>query len=882
MADYTSLFQQAGQQYNVNPQLLAAVAQTESGGNPNAVSPAGAVGLMQMMPATAQALGVKDPTDPTQAIPAAARLLSQNLDRYGNVPDALRAYNGGTDPSKWNNPETQAYVGKVANAYGSIGQSSPSGQQTAQNGESDVPLTSPSAQPNDAFSQAFGSVMPKDAPPQASSSPTDAFTQAFGPALAAASSPDATKPGFWSNVGSGIAHSVSSSGPLFGALNNMTAWGDKNIPGAQAVDNAIGGPTAAQNAAITENVAQGQKQFQAGAGKTWGGNIGNIAGTIATTAPLAELAAGGVGALAGSGAGAFEAGSAGNRLLMAARTAATGAGAATIPGRIVASSTTGALRGAVTNATTGASPIQGAESGLALGPVGLGVGSVAAPILRRGAQLLGSLGDDLLNSLGAPGATSKLGTSVGSALAPAAEDTGAASGVAPGAAMPGSATAPGGATSVNPLTGAPIETAQNIPTSLPKTGISLTQKSADATADRIIAHFAQGGPTDITDNALLTASDGTSTKPSLAQVTGNPGIATLERAVQSQSPQGFAQRWQGNDAVRNQVIGGLTGQPGDIDAAEAARDALTSQARTAAFANAKPVDAEPVVDQVQALIAQNAGRPTVQGPLQQVLKQLVQKVPDPTVDPTTGLPTPGATIEQPISDPATLYNVRKYIGDIVSPKVAGTAQDGRAAAAQLLTLKPVLDDVIESGAPGFKNYITQFDQLSRPIDGMRALQALNLTDANGNTTLQKLDTAVKSLTKQQAAPGYRNADGITPEQMQQLVALRDNMRQAGQSNLGRALGSNTFQNLATNNLLNAAGSKGGHVAAAVGSALGADAALGPVAGLVAPTLSYAATHVLGKLGENSREMVMQSLTNKLLNPQAALPALQAAARKAGQ
>jgi hypothetical protein len=469
----------------------------------------------------------------------------------------------------------------------------------------------------------------------------------------------------------------------------------------------------------------------------------------------------------------------------------------------------------------------------------------AAPLARGMMLLTGKGASGLLNGL-APDVAS---------------DGGVASGAAPGA---------------------PIGTTQQIPTSLPKTGISLTQKSAAATADKIIAHFAAGGPIDITDNALLTASDGTSTKPTLAQVTGNPGIATLERAVQSQSPQGFAQRWQGNDAVRNQVIGGLTGQPGDIDAAEAARDALTSQARTAAFANAQPVDSEPVVDQVQALIAQNAGRPTVQGPLQQVLKQLVQKVPDPTVDPNTGLPTPGATIEQPISDPATLYNVRKYIGDIISPKAAGTAQDGRTAAAQLLTLKPVIDDAIESGAPGYKAYISQFDQLSQPIDGMRALQALNLTDANGNTTLAKIDNAVKSLTKQQNAPGYRMADSITPDQMGQLVALRDNMRQAGQSNLGRSLGSNTFQNLATNSLMNAAGSTGGHVIGAVGSALGADAAFGPLGAVAGPALSYAASHFAGKLSVKSGAMVMESLTNKLLNPQAALPALQAAARRAGQ
>ena len=75
--------------------LLAAVAQQESGGNPHAVSPAGARGLMQLMPSTAAGMGV-NPDDPAQAITAAARILSGSLDRYhGSIPLALAAYNAG-------------------------------------------------------------------------------------------------------------------------------------------------------------------------------------------------------------------------------------------------------------------------------------------------------------------------------------------------------------------------------------------------------------------------------------------------------------------------------------------------------------------------------------------------------------------------------------------------------------------------------------------------------------------------------------------------------------------------------------------------------------------------------------------------------------------
>ncbi|MBV9821599.1 MAG: transglycosylase SLT domain-containing protein [Actinobacteria bacterium] len=114
---YAGLFAQAEAQYRLPQGLLAAVAHTESGGNPAAVSPAGAQGLMQLMPSTARGLGV-DPWVPAQAVQGAARLLSNYLHSFGTVPLALAAYNagpaavrqyGGVPPYA----ETQNYVAKI-------------------------------------------------------------------------------------------------------------------------------------------------------------------------------------------------------------------------------------------------------------------------------------------------------------------------------------------------------------------------------------------------------------------------------------------------------------------------------------------------------------------------------------------------------------------------------------------------------------------------------------------------------------------------------------------------------------------------------------------------------------------------------------------------
>jgi hypothetical protein len=92
---YAGLFEAASQKYGVSSNLLAAVARQESGFNPRATSPAGAQGLMQLMPATADGLGVKNPYDPAQAVDGAARLLSGLLDRFGSTELALAAYNAG-------------------------------------------------------------------------------------------------------------------------------------------------------------------------------------------------------------------------------------------------------------------------------------------------------------------------------------------------------------------------------------------------------------------------------------------------------------------------------------------------------------------------------------------------------------------------------------------------------------------------------------------------------------------------------------------------------------------------------------------------------------------------------------------------------------------
>ncbi len=90
------LVHEISQREGLTPDLLRAVIEKESSYLPCAVSPAGAEGLMQLMPQTAAALGVEDPFDPRQSLDGGARYLKQMLDRYGgNLMMALAAYNAG-------------------------------------------------------------------------------------------------------------------------------------------------------------------------------------------------------------------------------------------------------------------------------------------------------------------------------------------------------------------------------------------------------------------------------------------------------------------------------------------------------------------------------------------------------------------------------------------------------------------------------------------------------------------------------------------------------------------------------------------------------------------------------------------------------------------
>lgn len=801
-----------GQKYNVDPALIKTVFHLESSGGKNTRpslpnDPDSPIGPFQMRPSTAKSMGV-DPRNFHQALDGAARYLAQGLNATQSPEGALKYYYGGPDQDQWG-PRTVAYAAKGASLYPTMALSKSQAQAAAAD----------SVDPDFEARWGIGKPANSNAPaasnePAAAPAVEDDFAARWGIAKPE-QPPTVSKP----TQPQGQPQETPAAQPAPEPVSTADKYAGWDVPGAAPAAPA----TPSEPSALSYDALSGRL---APAPNTTYGTVlpfarDNATGALRPALPttLRDLAQGGLDLLHGPSTGTVT-----PKATMALTTLVPGLTPSPAAG-------TGAAVTAANGSTAVPKSIFDRASVAKAGEIG----DIAAQNQLQAEAPLSSAfkanpGVTTPQTVTAPAAaeTNPLAAST-PVRAPNPLSTNAASIKAePSAPI----TPPASAQEAKELAAIPerVPPAPLIPPS--------TESAAGSRADQLLKHFStrqgQGASEDLVPGYT----------PTLAQKYNDPGLATLERGLQSTNPGPFSLRAEANQKAIGDFVDNLRGHPEDILNAEAQRDAATAGLRDAAFANKGAVDATPVTESINTILAGPDGK-----------RAAISKT---LTDVQKSLHVGGDTSAPLETDPEMLYGVRKHINDLLSPVAQRDNPELQAAASQLTKVKSALDDTIETGAPGFKSYVSEYANQSKPIDAMKFLQSSNLTDSNGNVTLQKVDALIKSIQKQQSAPGVQKASSVTDEQLKALNTLRNTLRAQSASFAGKALGSNTFQNLATNSRV---AGVAGNPLVALGMS-GAGALAGGVPGaIVGAGLRMAGSHITHR----AEELVQRALTERLLN-----------------
>jgi hypothetical protein len=277
------------------------------------------------------------------------------------------------------------------------------------------------------------------------------------------------------------------------------------------------------------------------------------------------------------------------------------------------------------------------------------------------------------------------------------------------------------------------------------------------------------------------------------------GLMALEKAVRGRNPSEFGQRLSEQNVARQEALSKLAGSADDMAAAKQARSDVTTPMREQALSAATQADSAPIVAKIDEILASPAGKRQTVSSTMQWAKSLIGEE----------------------KDAAALYEIRKDLQLAQRGKLQPSSQNAPNASTlaqargELGDVVKVLDDAIESAAPGFKAYLARYAEMSKPIDQARVLQEIQrrsqLTTADVTTGQQFLGPA--SFSRAVDSAMQKNAQTLTKQQVEQLNAIRTDLQygQAINSSLIKAPGSDTFQNLSIAQAIGATGS-GGHPA----------------------------------------------------------------------
>ncbi len=745
----------------VDPALALSIMHQESGGNPNATSNQDAHGLMQLLPGTAQGLGVTDIYDPAQNIKAGVTYLKQGLDAYGGSYALTAArYFGGPNQKQWG-PKTHKYVDDIAVRYNKIAADSPATPPPVTDATAIAPISDSAA-----FLNAAADKIAQDPAP-----PTDSASYKFLMDAADKVGPPAEPE---VNPITGELEGTTSK-PLFGA-NSYTSemlnagmegaqegWGTAPIGNTQYFQ--PGSPVYAQEHPIISGI-----------------NTGLTSVANATVGPWMSLGS----------------------QIMGAATQGVGDAVATINPDLAAMITQPFAGGALGMAMTG-QQMRAADAR-----------PLAAPL--PDARPL-AMADRIQPAATAAAREALAGTQSGAPAVRVATEP-----AMPPRAEPFAATPPANNLTAPPivrnnLTSA--DTATNPAPPLPAAGARLpvtveAPHDGSLSAATTPTELAQMSPKErqrtegdhlgrVINSTAPTGEDITEyvpgSVPTEGQYSGSPAIAQQEMEARQRSPDIFNEIYGRQNEAHVTALEDIAGNKTSIGNLIDERRARGDIDRAAAWAEQTPVDAQSQVDLIDSILNGPAGKT-------RAVKNVLTKIRSDLFNETTG------KIE---TSPERLAGVRDEISHMQSDVGKTNNTDAEHAAAELATVKESLDKLIITGAPKYATYLKNYAEASKPIDEMALLQDWlpKVVNQHGIVTQNGVRSLLKEIQKQRQAGGIGKAKSLTPEAIDTIVNVYRSIQRNNRMHNTGVAGSHTSMLGHVGELAGLATSTGLHAAASL-------------------------------------------------------------------
>lgn len=312
-------------------------------------------------------------------------------------------------------------------------------------------------------------------------------------------------------------------------------------------------------------------------------------------------------------------------------------------------------------------------------------------------------------------------------------------------------------------------------------------------------------------------------QPTTAEASQDYGLMGLQKGVKNQNPSPFAERASQQNSARNIMLNGVAEHDAALSAAKTERDAVTGPMRDASFVNAKPASISPINKTISDIMDSPQGKiEAVEKAMKWVSSRLSGETTTATAEKSVQssiLDNSGSPITKTIpaqdavgADPQRLYSVRKDVNDAMQGKFSQDHPFLRLAKSQLKIVKDAIDQAIESGARGYKDYLSKYREMSVPINQMEVGQ-----DIKSRVMQTAPDTTGYDFISQ---PKWSNvvqanrselARTLSPKQMDIMDNITADLDRGATLNNSaiKPAGSDTFQNMSLANMLgNFLGNKG--------------------------------------------------------------------------